>query len=307
MKSIINKLLSISWQSNWGTTLKYKLKKANFQCKPLGWSVTLFSTKDSFLLKKWKKKSFLSWFEIHPEYNVSGVADPFLCRFDGAVYVFFEAIVSQKGEIWCAKIVKDMITEPRKVLSTPYHLSYPNVFIHEGAFYMLPESSQSGKVALYKAVNFPVDWELRTILKDEVQFVDTNLLIKDGVFYWFTYDLVSKQSRLFFSYSLEEIWNEHPQSPFISDRNAGDFMIQSDKIIRPVQFSNQSYGQGVDLKEIVQLSPAQFLEKDFKTPFLRPKNGFCLHGIHHISILAHKKGKLIALDGKNNNYYKVLK
>jgi len=45
------------------------------------------------------------------------------------------------------------------VLDEPYHLSYPYVFEWQGDYYMVPESYQVNSILLYRAVNFPTDWE----------------------------------------------------------------------------------------------------------------------------------------------------
>ena len=48
------------------------------------------------------------------------------------------------------------------------HLSYPYVFAHAGAWYMVPESAQDRRVALYRALDVPYEWERVATLIDGV-------------------------------------------------------------------------------------------------------------------------------------------
>ena len=46
------------------------------------------------------------------------------------------------------------------VLDKPFHLSYPQVFEHDGETWMVPESFQAGEIALYRATDASLDhWE----------------------------------------------------------------------------------------------------------------------------------------------------
>lgn len=307
LKFILNFLLRITWASKVGSRIKYRFKKLNFNYDVLGWSIVVYKSEDCFEITLWKKITSLFKSEVIKTNSISGVADPFLIHYKKNDYIFFEAINKGKGEIWCGEFNTNVITNIKCVLSLSEHISYPNVFEYEGEMYMLPESSQSNAVRLYKAIFFPVQWIEVCILRDNVQFVDTNWIQKEGVFYWFTYDLSIKQSRLFFSDSLLGCWTEHRCSPFIGNRNAGDFIYKDELIVRPVQYSKESYGQGIDLKQVITLTPTDFLERDFKVPFLRNNCGFSLDGIHHISVLTNKDDEeIIAVDGKNNNFYEIV-
>jgi hypothetical protein len=112
----------------------------------------------------------------------------------------------------------------------------------------------------------------------------------------------SKESRLFYSYSLEDEWMEHPQSPFKSNRNAGGLIQYEQSLLRPIQISENNYGEGVELKKIVTLTTEQFIEEPFLSPFLEKSNGICLDGSHHISVVDYNGRSIIAIDGKNNNF-----
>ena len=309
MISLLNIVLKITWNSTFGAKLKSKLKKLNHYYKKVSWSIMVYTTSEDILKKKWKKLTFLSWFSFKNKLTtntISGFADPFLIEYSNDLYLFFEAIVNQKGEIWSAKIYKNKLVNFQKVLTESFHISFPNVFKFEAHFYLIPESSQDNTVRLYKSVTFPTEWELYKILYKGSRFVDTNFINLEGIYYWFTFDLDSNQSRLFYSDSLFSEWIEHKQSPFESNRNAGNFIFEDNQILRPVQISKKCYGEAVKLMKIIQLNKQKFLEEDYIVPFLSSKRGYNLDATHHISIVKSKNITFVAVDGKNNNFYKVI-
>ncbi|WP_439127045.1 glucosamine inositolphosphorylceramide transferase family protein, partial [Rosenbergiella collisarenosi] len=51
------------------------------------------------------------------------------------------------------------VLEKRTVLKEDWHLSYPYVFEAEGEIWMLPEGYKSGRLTLYKAIEFPWRWQ----------------------------------------------------------------------------------------------------------------------------------------------------
>lgn len=53
------------------------------------------------------------------------------------------------------------------VLREGFHLSYPNVFRARNTAFMLPETTSSDKVILYRARRLPDDWVPETVLVNE--------------------------------------------------------------------------------------------------------------------------------------------
>ncbi|AZK62170.1 glucosamine inositolphosphorylceramide transferase family protein [Pectobacterium versatile] len=111
----------------------------------------------------------------------SFIADPFLVEKDNRTYVFYEKYSFNKGKgIIVARDITD-INFPSKeilILEEKYHLSYPNVFIHNDIYFMIPQSS-NGCIDLYKCNNFPSVWEkVHTFIKrEDIEFGDTNIYI----------------------------------------------------------------------------------------------------------------------------------
>lgn len=85
-------------------------------------------------------------------------ADPFGLWRDDRLYVFVEDYDYRVrvGSIDVLIYDKSLhLLEQRKVLQTPWHLSYPYVFEADGHTWMLPEAFRSGKLTLYRCKHFP--------------------------------------------------------------------------------------------------------------------------------------------------------
>ncbi len=82
--------------------------------------------------------------------------------------MFFEVLNRdcRKGEIGYAAS-KDGLswTYQHIVLAEPFHLSYPYVFEWENNYYMIPEANSTESIRLYRATNFPRQWEHVTELR----------------------------------------------------------------------------------------------------------------------------------------------
>ncbi|MGM0377673.1 MAG: glucosamine inositolphosphorylceramide transferase family protein, partial [Bacteroidota bacterium] len=162
---------------------------------------------------------------IHPPAE-RGWADPFLVEKDDEVFLFLEEIVNGKGHIAVAAIDQPtgkLKNRPAAALEKPTHLSYPFVFHVEGEWYMLPESSASHEVTLYRAVEFPYKWEFfRTVFEGE-QWVDTTPFFHNGKWWIFS---VCKPASYASSYQelylfhcddiLHDAWKPHPMNPVVS-------------------------------------------------------------------------------------------
>ncbi len=82
-------------------------------------------------------------------------ADPFLAERGERSYLFFEELVfaKRKGVISCIQFDEQgFIGSPAVVLEAKHHLSYPFLLEWEGQTYMLPESHDSGRIELFRAV-----------------------------------------------------------------------------------------------------------------------------------------------------------
>ncbi len=154
------------------------------------------------------------------------------------------------------------------MLERDHHLSYPFVFEHEGAIYMLPETGEAGRIELYRAVEFPDHWTLDRVLLDGLTAVDATLHAEDGVLWLFAHVIEGPEDPgqlwLFTAPSLDAEWRPHPQNPIVTDwgsaRPAGRLYRRAGALIRPSQDCSRRYGGAVILNRVDVLSPEEYRE-----------------------------------------------
>jgi len=238
------------------------------------------------------------------------VSDPFMCRFQGIWYMFFEVYnrLTGKGEIALATSSNALDWKYECiVLSELYHISYPHVFYWRGEHYMVPETSRGDSVYLYRAAKFPFCWEsVGTLLKGG-RYADTSVFwFKD--IWWAITDggesPLSPRLRLFFSDRLLGPWSEHPQSPVTDDihisRPGGRVIIINDTPIRFAQDVAPIYGRHLSAFWITALTCAHYEEIAARSgPVLESgSQPWNCHGMHHMDAHQLSDGTWIAcVDG----------
>ncbi|AZB43581.1 hypothetical protein CEF21_15410 [Bacillus sp. FJAT-42376] len=200
-------------------------------------------------------------------------ADPFVMRQNEKNYVFFEEYVYREGKGIISFIEMDvkkgLISKPVKVLDKPYHLSYPFLMEDKGNIYMIPETSENKTIELYKAKNFPYEWELEKVLMSNINAVDSTILFHQNKYWLFTNVFADGASsldelHLFFSDSLYGEWEKHPMNPIVSDsrtaRPAGNLFFREGKLLRPSQNCQFTYGYSVNFNEVEILTEKEYKE-----------------------------------------------
>jgi hypothetical protein len=199
------------------------------------------------------------------------LGDPFPIEVDGHHFLFVEdySYGDRRGAISVSEMNGDgHWSPPRKILERDHHLSYPFVFAHEGGIYMIPETSQAGRIELHRAVEFPHRWHLESVLIDGLRAVDATLHLEDGLFWLFASVLEEHEDAgelwLFFSPSLDDEWRAHPGNPIVIDpgstRPAGRLFRREGTLIRPSQDCARVYGEAVILNRVDVLSPREYRE-----------------------------------------------
>jgi hypothetical protein len=198
-------------------------------------------------------------------------ADPFVVEHGGTTFLLFEDYEYEKryGSIRGAEVLGDCtLGPPFTCLDLGHHLSFPNVFKHDGETFMIPESLSDGTVTLYRARRFPDVW-----VKEKVLFrgnaTDTASWREGGVFYFFSTlhdrDDRGMKTLLFMADSLTGEWRLHPDNPVSSNarhaRSAGAIFRQHGRLFRPSQDCGPGYGYGLNLEEIVTLSEDRYTEQ----------------------------------------------
>ncbi|KAA8997552.1 hypothetical protein F4V43_17475 [Paenibacillus spiritus] len=231
------------------------------------------------------------------------VADPFLLVDDNLTYLFFEVynVVTEKGEIGLARSRDgEDWTYDRIALAEPFHLSYPQVFKSGSAYYMIPESVADHRVLLYRARNFPYDWEVEKVLL-EGDYVDSSLFQYGGR--WWMFSGSHQGTHLFLADSLDGEWKEHPQSPILRDtmnnaRPAGRVLVHEGRIYRYAQHGEPYYGHSAYRFRITELTEQSYREEAGELVLEGGAAPWNRAGMHHLDQQQLDSGEwLIAADG----------
>jgi hypothetical protein len=236
------------------------------------------------------------------------VADPFAIFVHGNGYLFFEVLNDdrQKGEIGLALFNQGVTKYKGIVLSAPFHLSYPYVFRWKSSYYMMPEAHESGCLSLYRAKEFPYDWQHYANLEIACAYADPSIIRYRDHWWLFFCDSPERHDglRLFYSARLLGQWKEHPQSPLVIEnprtaRPAGRIVNYNRHLVRFCQDCSPHYGSRVQAFIINSLSVDAYEEVAHETFLLQPgREDWNAGGMHHIDAHRIASGKWLAfVDG----------
>lgn len=244
--------------------------------------------------------------------NVNFVADPFGIYHLDQWYLFYESmnVGSRKGKI-CVSTSSDRSswTEGAIVLDEPFHLSYPQVFKVGSDIFMVPESFEANEIRLYRANNFPYEWEFEKVLL-QGRYVDSTLYFKDELWWMFACDAPEDHNslRLYYTDNLYGDWQEHPESPICKDeaqnsRPAGKLIEYRNKLYRFAQDCSPFYGHSVRAFEIETLNLSEYKEKEMDSnPYLEAGHEkWNRVSMHHIDLHKIDENHWIAfVDGRSH-------
>jgi hypothetical protein len=273
------------------TRIKRKLIRTFFREQ---WSLLLLSG-ESFLEDAGENRRLLK--KIVPPLDFQW-ADPFIAEWEGRVYIFVEQQYKhESGTLgYIEPFAHTQCSFP--VLEKPYHLSFPNVFHYENAWYMIPESHENRTIDLYKAADFPTAWELEATLMRDVDAVDSVVFSHDAKWWLFT-SIKEKGAagkhktshndnlHLFYADSFPtDKWTPHPQNPICTgetnSRMAGAvFRGAQGKVYRPAQNCLKDYGKETNINEILELTETSYKEKLIETVLPEKEmNAVCTHTLN---------------------------
>jgi len=230
-------------------------------------------------------------------------ADPFPVLHNGRIFVLVEDFVHALGRGVISAVEFNAggpVGTPRPVLDTGSHLSYPFVFAHGGATWMVPESGAARTVDLYRATDFPDHWVKEATLVSDVVASDATLLELNGVWWMFATvqdgaGAFSDALHIWSAPTLLGPWLPHKRNPVVIDiasaRPAGRIVSRNGKLIRPVQDCRQGYGAALGLAEITRLD-AEGYEQRLDT-ILRPGALWPGRRLHTLN----RAGALECIDG----------
>lgn len=232
-------------------------------------------------------------FTILPDDGQRFYADPFVLESDGRHHLFVEEFpyASGRGVISVAELGDDgTFGVPRVVLEEAYHLSYPQVFAHDGEIFMIPESGAARQLVLYRAARFPDRWVRDTVLIADRDFNDATLLLSGGRFWLLGTERVGHGSAsdtmaAYSAPSLRGPWVAHALNPIAIDHSAtrpgGAFVRQGNALVLPVQNGSRAYGGGLGLMRLDQLDDS---DVRFSAPHpVGPGPAWARRGIHTLN------------------------
>jgi hypothetical protein len=219
-------------------------------------------------------------------------ADPFGAERDGVLHIFFEDFDQRtaRGVIGHVSVAGDgTVSEPEVVLDPGVHASYPFLLEHDGATFMLPETSAAGELVLYEAVAFPLRWRRATTLLPGVPAADASIVEYDGRWWMFATraDRGANQN-LFVWHAQTPLgpWSPHALNPVKTDarsaRPAGTPFVSAGRLHRPSQDNAHVYGGRVVVNRVDVLTPGDFAERP--VGFVQPWPGSPYQdGLHTLS------------------------
>lgn len=227
-------------------------------------------------------------------------ADPFVITTEKDTYLFFESYDYKTGKGRIEMVRKSKRFRRRSVvLEEPFHLSYPFVFEHEGTVYCLPESSESGRLGLYRFDEDVLKLVPECVLLEHIQAVDPTVVYYDGCWNLFLTQKDFPSVKLY-RYTADNV--KGPYTPFYDNpvkvdcagaRMAGAFFEQDGDLIRPAQECMRYYGTAVCLNRVQQLSERRFKEIQIAKihPFI---DSHFKQGLHTLN----GNGSMTVFDGK---------
>lgn len=234
------------------------------------------------------------------------VADPFIVHENEMYYLFFEAMIKDKGRIALATSADGLSWKYQKiVLEEPFHLSYPHVFKWNSQYYLIPESFADSSIRLYQSVHFPYTWKFVKKIIEGDTFSDSTVFPHNNRWWLFTAPDNATLS-LYYASNPAGAWTKHPMSPIVQRnshiaRPGGNILTIEGKLIRIAQDDYQSYGNALHAFEITKMTENEYMEKPFgKNPLLKASgSGWNKDGMHQLSTLPFSEKKNIAVvDGK---------
>lgn len=274
--------ISRRWQRRWVRLAERSLWQAYWPQWQLGWLIG-----ETRLTPDWSQLHQLA----PPEDRF--YADPFAVWHEDRFYIFFEEYhyFNPVGFLSvCTVDTSGQIVEPpRPVLQAPYHLSYPQVFWHDGNWWMLPETAAHGTLELWQATRFPDQWTLAAILLTDIAIADATLWRDDTKNRWRLLAALKRDCRKFgdrlHSFTSNQLlgpWQEDYQGKPVQrgtlhHRPAGAlFCDDAGRLIRPAQDSMRRYGEAIEFRHIQHWDDQSYRESTVQR--LTAPSGF--YGIH---------------------------
>jgi len=184
---------------------------------------------------------------------------------------------------------QDIVAEaPLTFPALPGHLSFPNLFVLDGAIHAMPESSAARRLSIFLWRAETRDWlEIATPLTDTAA-ADAVLFRHNGLFFITYTDVdIDPCDNLFLIYadSLAGPWRAHRRNPVRLDprhaRNGGAVFAADGRLYRPAQDCEACYGAAIRVMEITRCTPDDYEEAEITR--IPPPTTLNPHGLHTLN------------------------
>ena len=197
------------------------------------------------------------------------IADPFVVERDGVRALLVEQFEYGRNRGVIDALVLDddgAVVRTVRALDLPSHLSFPHPVELDGELYIIPESCTAKEAALYRCERFPDVWR-RDALVFPFDAVDTTLFEHGGRWWAFCTRWARGSTLALYAYhgaSPRGPWTEHALNPVVVDvataRPAGKPFVVDGTLYRSGQDCSRTYGGGVAIARVDELSPTAYRE-----------------------------------------------
>jgi hypothetical protein len=234
------------------------------------WNIGFVEESPETILNNQKITKNINW--LPDTFRDRFFADPFILNVtDSTIEVFVEEYIyaERKGRI--ALLIIDRynytLLDIKTILNLQTHLSFPFIFRENDKTYVIPENSESGKLSIYEYNNISRALEFRKTLI-EYPLIDPVILKHENTYYLLcTCKGKHENTDLYVYYSDSltgkyfEIDTKSMKSDISSSRPGGAFFESNGSLYRIAQNSQNSYGEGISITQIMNINSKQFEEK----------------------------------------------
>ena len=175
-------------------------------------------------------------------------ADPFVIESkEGKTYIFAELYdyIRHRGVLGYCRLDQNVRVKWYPVIEEPYHLSFPFIFADKNDIYIIPESSASHELYIYKAIRFPDEWIRVKTIRSDIKVVDTTVFQENGHTFALTYNIEDIHNPRLYLLDVEDLNNDKEIACSNQDLRRPAGRINEEMKIRPAQNCIEDYGKGL--------------------------------------------------------------
>jgi hypothetical protein len=274
------------------------------------WNVGVIKGDIAEMIRSKKFNYEVKWLQLSDKKQF--FADPFIVHAnkDGSLLILVEDFTDEDGygKISVIERRPDNAYDISIALDTKDHLSYPQVFEHEGRIFVIPESASAHKVDCYE---FDPATKKISFVQNLVDFplVDATMLKYHGKYWLFgtlpkPEDLTSLV--IYYADNLFGPYKPHSRNTvkysISGTRPAGAFFEVDGNLYRPAQNCSEYYGKTIVINKVEKLDEHEYSESFFME--IRPEKlqdyNYCVHTLN-------AKNGFIIIDGLKRHFMPAYK